>query len=32
LKQASWSERISALCFVGIGVVFWLAVVLAFIG
>jgi hypothetical protein len=32
LKQASWRERIAALCFVGIGVVFWVAVVLALVG
>jgi hypothetical protein len=32
LRQASWRERIAALCFVGIGVFFWVAVVLAFVG
>jgi hypothetical protein len=32
LRQASWRERVAALCFVGIGVVFWTAVVLAFVG
>jgi hypothetical protein len=32
LRQASWRERIAALSFMGIGVVFWVAVVLAFLG
>ena len=31
-KPASWRERIAVFCFVGLGVVFWAAVVLALFG
>jgi hypothetical protein len=32
VEQASWRERIAVFGFVGFGVIFWVAVVLAFVG
>jgi hypothetical protein len=29
VKPANWRERIAIFCFVGVGVIFWAAVVLA---